>query len=128
MSSLSAHLVASGNINPARFCKVSGDRQVAECDAGEAVSGISQVGTNKAAIPDVTSTYAAVSGQPLQLHGPGAICLLTIGGTVTANDLLKSDADGKGVTASSTDEAGARALEGGSSGEQILVQVVLRKA
>lgn len=128
MSSLSAHLVAAGNIRPARFCKVSGNRGVAECDAAEKVIGISQVGTDTVPIPELTSQYAAQAGKTLQLHGPGAICLLRIGGSVTAGDTLKSDADGQGVTASSGDESGAIALEGGSSGEDILVQVVLRKA
>lgn len=128
MSTLAPHLVASGSIYPARFVKVSGNRQVAQAGAGEDVCGISQVGTNKAPIPDVTSQYAAESGQPLEIHGFGSLCLLTLGGSVTAGDFLKADADGKGVTASSGDKCGALALEGGSSGEQVLVQVVSRKA
>lgn len=126
MSSLAPHMIASGNIRPARFVKVSGNLTVAEAGAGERACGISQVGTNTAQIPGVTSQYAAESGQPLQIHGLGSICLLRIGGTVTANDLLKADANGAGVTASSTDEAHALALQGGSSGEDILVQIINR--
>lgn len=128
MSSIAPHMTASGNIRPARFVKVSGNFTVAEAGAGEEIVAISQVGTNTAAIPGVTSQYAAESGQSLQLHGTGAVCLLVLGGTVTAGDLLKADANGAGVTASSGDKCGAIALQGGASGEQILVQVQHRKA
>lgn len=128
MSTLSPHLTASGNIYPSRFVKISGSRTAALAGAGDACSGISQVGTNKAPIPGVTSQYAAESGETLQIHGLGAFCLLELGtGGATYGNLLKSDANGKGVAASSGDECGAKAMESGSAGEIILVQVIDRK-
>jgi hypothetical protein len=125
MSSLAAHLQASGTIRSARFCKVSGDFTVAECDAGEKVIGVSQVGSKTAPIPSVTTPVAAESGDSLQLHGPGALCNLTLGGTVTAGDWLMSDADGKGVLATDGNFYGAQALQGGATGQEVLVQVQL---
>ena len=126
MSSLAPHLVASGNILPSRFVKISGNFQAAQAGAGERSCGISQVGTNVAPIPGIPSQYAAESGQSLDIHGLGSICSLTLGGTVVANDLLKADANGAGVTAAATDEVGAVALQGGATGEQITVQVINR--
>ena len=129
MSFLAPHLQASGNIRPSRFVKVSGNFTGAEAGAGEKICGVSMEGTNTAPIPGITSQYAAESGQPLQLHGQGAICLLTLGtGGCTANDYLKADSAGAGVVASSGDESGALALQAGSAAEKVLVQVLIRKA
>ena len=48
---------------------------------------------------------------------------LELGGTVSAGDMLKPDANGKGVTAASTNYYGAIAKHGGAAGEKILVVV-----
>ena len=51
--------------------------------------------------------------------------MLTLGGTVTRGDRLKSDASGQGVTTTSTgDEIGAEALAGGASGDMVPVRVL----
>ncbi len=71
------------------------------------------------------SGYAAISGDSLRIFGQGDDCLLTLGvGGATAGDLLKSDANGAGVTASTGNKAGARALQTGAAGEKIRVEVV----
>ena len=105
------------------------DFEVAEANANEAIAGISMEGTRTAPIPDVTANEAAQDGEPLQVYGQGEVCLLELGGTVNPGDLLKSDADGKGVVIASggtLQEIGAKAVEGGVSGEAILVQVQIR--
>lgn len=48
---------------------------------------------------------------------------LKLGGTVSADDLLTSDASGQGVTAASTERYGARAMEPGVSGQIIWVLI-----
>lgn len=118
-------MTATGNIYPCRFVKISGDFSVAQAGANERVFGISQMGTNKPPIPDVTSQYAAVSGETLRVFQDDEECLLELAATLSAGALLKSDADGKGVAVGtgSVQEAGATLLDGGVSGELRKVRV-----
>ena len=126
------HLMADGDIRPSRFVKTSnasGIAKVVESDANNSPIGISQDGTNTAPIPGVTSDKAAEQGQSLRLHVEGEMCLLELGGTVTAGDFLKSDADGKGVSIATTGVdvqcIGGVALQSGVSGDLIPVKVQL---
>ena len=126
MSYVSADLVASGNIRTCRFVSISGDFAGAESNSGDEVIGISRQGANQAPLSDLSITeYAAQSGEPIQMYGPGAVCLLTLGGSVSAGNLLKSDNDGAGVVigGSGAEKVGAVALQDGTSGQKILVQV-----
>lgn len=115
---------ASGNINPARFCTVSGAFTVAESNAGEAkILGISAEHTRNTP-DDNGSAFHAISGDHVWLHEPGKNCKLKIGsGGCTAGDFLKPDADGQGVTAATGAVAGAIALETASEGELAEVRV-----
>ena len=126
----SPHLMANGDIRPARFVELqndSGQAKAIEANANEIVIGISQDGTNTAPIPGITSSNAAESGQTLRVHIEGEETLLELGGTVAAAAYIKSEADGKGVaaltTGTVTQEIGAVALESGVSGEFIRVKV-----
>lgn len=131
MSSVGSPALAGGDIYPCRFVKQSAveDYNVLQAGANEPIKGISQAGTNTAPIPGVTSDKAAVSGGQLRVHSPPETCLLELGGTVAAGDLLKSDADGKGVaiaTSGTTPQRyGARAQQAGVSGVKIQVEVVI---
>lgn len=121
-----SQLVAGGNISPSRFVTQSTtDWKVTQSGAGSKVLGVSQVGTNFAPIPEVSSPYAAIAGQQLSVFEDGEECLLELGGSVTAGDELKSDASGKGVVlaGSGAENIGALALQSGSSGELIKVRV-----
>jgi len=126
-------LIAGGNISPSRFVKWDlsggGDFTVIQATDNTKIAGISMEGTREAPIPSVSTAYAAQSGESFKVYGDGEICLLELGGTVVAGDDLSSDANGKGTAitgGTSTQEIGATALEGGASGELILVQVRLR--
>lgn len=126
-------LVAGGNINPCRFVKMSTteDDTGLEADANEAPIGISHDSGRYAPLNDlITTNYHAIDGDPITLYGDGDQCLLELGGSVTRGGYLKSDADGKGVAVATTgttiQQIGAVALESGSSGEKIRVQVQLR--
>lgn len=124
------NLVAAGNIYPSRFVKsyASGDNAVVQAGANEAICGISNEAGRSAPIPEVSTNYAAISGDALQVYGLGDTCLLELGDTVTRGNLLKGDADGKGVPIASSgttlQQYGARALKSGVVGEKVLVQIV----
>jgi len=123
--------IAGGNITAGRFVTFSptADFTVTQAGANVKIAGISMVGTREAPIPSVTTPYAAQSGESLRVHGDTEVCHLTLGGTVEPGDDLKSDADGKGVKiagGTTTQEIGATSLQGGVSGDSILVQVSLR--
>lgn len=129
-SSLSSGLVASGDINPARFVKISGVNTLAQAGANEEVYGISGEGSQEAPVPGA-SALAATSGNPVNLnviYGPP--CFLEAGtGGWTAGNKLKSDSNGKGVVAASTgttiQNIGALALTTVAAGERGLVRPVL---
>ncbi len=123
----SGNYLAAGTIRTCRFVTNDSDFGLTEADANEKVYGISQEGTNKAPIPDVTTDYAAESGEQFRCYQDGEICLLQLGDTVTVQQDLKADSDGKGVpallTGTTVQQIGAVALQGGAADEKILVRV-----
>ena len=130
MSSLGFTGVAAGNVSPSCFVKkTANDYEFDLAGANDPIFGITQDGTNKAPIPGVTSQYAAEAGESCRVHKPGERCLLKLGGTVSAGDRIKSDSSGNGVsiaTSGTTPQRyGAVALQGGSSGELIEVEVLI---
>lgn len=137
----SATYVADGDIRPRRFVKMDtgagDDRKVLEADANERTVGISPVETNIAPLEDLVSTsLAAQAGQALRVHTLAAHCPLEAGaGGWSAGDLLKPDADGKGVpiatSGTTIQEYGARALTdaaAGAFGEVEVIQGQVRPA
>lgn len=117
--------VASGDINPSRFVMPISSTAfaAAQATAGSKIVGISHEGTRR-----FDATLCASDGEGFRVYGEGEHCLLELGGTVVADDFLVPDADGKGVTADLTATAnpvwvGARAAEGGASGNKIRVTV-----
>lgn len=124
MSWLAVGFRAGGNVSPARFVKINGEYTVTQCGAGEMPVGISQEYVRYAPGTAWDDTYAATSGQYLLVYQPGALCAIDAGHTVTAGDFLKSDANGRGITAGAGDKYGAQALESSSgSGDRIRVRV-----
>lgn len=119
--------VAGGNIAPSRFVKLSTtEGQVLQCGANEAVFGISQASTRRLALAGWDDGYAAVEGENINVIGPGDdVALLELGGTVAVGAYLKSNADGKGVTANTDkDQVGAQALQAGVAGDLIKVKPI----
>lgn len=51
---------------------------------------------------------------------PGVLCKVKAGGSITAGDYLTSDGSGKAINASTGDNYGAVAVEGGANGDLIL--------
>lgn len=125
-------LQAEGDIYPSRFVKFgAGDFLGAQAGANDRIVGISQRGTKYPPLTGlVTNVKAAEVGDQVQLYGPGdQDVLLELGDTVTRGQLLKADADGKGVPIAADgtvlQQYGARALESGSAGHLIQVEVII---
>lgn len=119
--------IAAGNISPCRFVKKTstlGEPTITQAGAGDDVYGISQPSTRKAPLAGLDDGFAAIAGETLNVFGPGDDgALLEIAATVTAGQLLKSDANGAGIVAATDkDRACARAKHGGVSGDKIAVQ------
>lgn len=124
--------VAGGNILPSRFVKVStaADNTVLQStdgagSAGDRVCGVSQEGGREPPLPSVTTMYAGQAGDNILVYGNTQTCLLTIGsGGCTRGDRLKSDANGKGITASTAgNNYGAIALRSALENELVEVEV-----
>lgn len=116
---------AGGNINPARFVKddTSNDFGVLQCGAGEKAIGVSQMGGRSAPTPDVTTNYAAISGEQLAVHVSGQ-AYITAGEALANGVYLKSDADGKAVAidegAGTEEHVIARAIQTAGGADEII--------
>ena len=114
-------VIAGGDINPARFVSLStsANNTVVESNAGDTtVVGITDESTKNA--PQTGgSTLHAEDNDHVRMHQYGEDCLVKVGtGGLTAGDYVKPDADGKGVTASTTaDVAFAIAFETATAGD-----------
>lgn len=125
MSNRAPNFLADGDINPSRFVTqdgASGDNRVLQSTANLRIAGVSQQSTKNAPVSG-GSALAASQNDAVEVYGPNEQCLLTFGGTIVAGDILRSDANGKAVavkrdgTITGVQYYGARALEGGVSGE-----------
>jgi hypothetical protein len=118
---------AGGTIIPSTFLvrSTTADAQFLQA-TGTAVpiAGISQKGTRSTPYDGLDDGNAAIAGENLQVYLPNddKEAPLRLGGTVAAGDLLTSDAQGRGVTAASGNQVGARALMAGILDQIIVVQ------
>lgn len=117
---------AGGNISPARFVKLSTAANSTVLQA--AATNVALFGVSTEALKNAPQTggsvYAAEANDEIRIYTPGTVCLLELGvGGTTAGNFLKPDANGAGVTAATTDVAGAQAMETASAGELCLVYV-----
>jgi len=124
------NFTAGGDIYPSRFVKLSAsyDNTVTQAGTNEQPIGISSDATRDAPL-DGASGLAAADTNALQVNLPGSVCLLEVGsGGLTRGDYVKSDTNGKGVTAATTGATaqfvGALALESASAGELARVLVL----
>ena len=115
---------ASGNIAPSRFVKKTDAYKVGQCGAGEVAIGISQQGSHDTPIPGA-STLAAEAGDPIAVYDEKENCLLDAGAAVADGAYLKSDANGKGITATTGNQYFAVAERGASAADEKM-QVIVR--
>ena len=123
-------ILAGGNIYPSRFIKIStsADNTALQAGSNEDVIGISTEATKDAPLSGA-SAYAGVDTYQMHYYPNGTECLLEIGsGGVTRGDYLKSDTNGKGVSAATTGPTaqfiGAQALESAAAGDFARVMVM----
>lgn len=118
--------IANGDIRRARFVKPTNvARRVLEADAGEVCIGIGQEYAQDAPLPGA-SDLAASADRPIGVFFDGEECYLTAGGSYSAGAELKSDADGRGVAASSTNSFYAIALQESTGAGQLTKVLVMR--
>ena len=119
---------ANGNIAPSRFVKTdtTGDGLALQAGAGDKILGVSQAGTRRTPYGGLDDGFAAIAGEDLEVFVQGEHnVMLELGGTVVAGDRLKSDANGKGITTTTTgDEMGAATDVAGTSGQVIPVRMI----
>jgi hypothetical protein len=130
---------SNGNIKPARFVKEdtttpgtvlqATDGSASHGDKPFGVSGSSQ---RFAPYGPLQDGYHAIQNENCTVYQPGMPppdgdnIMLTVGAAVTVDDDLKSDSDGRAITAASTgDWVGATALDTATAaGQQIPVKLV----
>lgn len=125
MNSNQRSFVAGADIAPSTFVKITGVHTVSPSVAGNVVYGVSHEGTREAPIPGVTP-MAALTGESVMVYGPGDNCEVLCGAAVTAGDLLKSDANGKAITASAADKYFAQAINTTTAANQLLKVTLVR--
>lgn len=128
------HFVANGNVAPCRFIapvvsSTGGAKAVQASSAAALILGVSTEATRNAPGGPADDGYCAIAGEPLTYRGPGQIANLTLGGTVSsANTLLTTDSDGKGIAVDDTSDAkifvAAIALQPGVAGDKVPVYVL----
>ena len=120
--------IAAGNITPMCFLiqTTSADHKVQLAAGGTVpIVGVSGPGTRNIPFSSLDDGYHAIAGENVEvLRPPNKEAQLQLGGTVTPGDLLTSDASGFGVTATTGQYAGARAVEAGTSGKIVTVQLI----
>jgi hypothetical protein len=119
---------AGGPIAPMRFVAIdaTADHQVVQAGVGGKPIGISQVGMKRTpGLAGSDTNIAAEAGDPIQVYTLGDDVPLTCGAAVVRGNMLKPDADGKGIpTAVAADNAGAVALESTSgTGVDVVIRV-----
>ncbi len=120
---------ASGAITVSTFVApvASTEGYVEQATASKNIVGVSQEGDRASTFAGGTAGQAATTGQSLKVYGRGKRCLIKLGGTVAANQMVKSDASGQAVSADLTATGlvyiGGRCIKGGASGDlgEILV-------
>lgn len=112
-------LIASGDIAPFRFVKISAAFQGASCAAEtDYPVGVTDGSTYKASAL-LSTDYHAINGTPITLQ-PSNTVQVQCGGNVTAGAFLESNASGQAVAAAGASAVSAYiALEGGANGEII---------
>jgi hypothetical protein len=123
---------ANGSINVSTFVKLdssTSDRVIACGATTDKPLGISQEFGDTPPTPGAASGVAAIAGEPIVVYTVGDVCYLTAGSAGwTAGDLLTSDANGNGTTATTSNWFGAIALATVPASALGIVQVRFGKA
>ena len=106
-------LVAKGDISPCRFFKLGGaDHGALQAIANEVAFGISSERVLDTPYVGAPAGLAGRDGSILQWYGLGEQCELEVGEACSAGDLLKPDAQGRGVLCVPGEVGSARVIRG----------------
>lgn len=122
---MSMSFMPNGNIAPSRFVKIDATQVGGYClqaGSGDKVIGISEPGVRQPPISGLDDGFAGIqNSNAIEVLTTNDEGWLETGGTVTFGDLLKPDANGKGVTAGSDgDFFGAIALQSSTGAAQLI--------
>jgi hypothetical protein len=124
--------LAGGTIAPARIVKLStaADRTALQAAAGDLPIGVAQEGQKRSpGLPGSDTTIAAEAGDEFNVYGDGEVAVVEAGAAVTRGDWLKSDANGKAITAAPASGIAymlGRALQSaGGAGEKIKALILI---
>lgn len=94
--------------------------------AASPIAGVSGPQVRNAPYGTLDDGLAAVSGEQVSVFGPpDKDVMLELGGTVTRGDRLTATTAGKAITTvTNLDEVGAIAMDSGTSGQLIPVQLI----
>lgn len=122
-------LKAAGNISPCRIVRVTSDGHgVTQAAASTAKPiGISGRSSRRAPGTAADDGYHAISGEACEVYQVGDRAMVETGGAsgVTVGQELKSDANGRAITASSGDYVVGIALETATASSQFVRCAVL---
>lgn len=127
MSALSnANFVAGGTIAPCRLVSMiatgstAADFTVFQATVGAGTEGDEVIGVSQEGTDLWSSANAATVGEQVRIFGPGEICMVECGGTVTAGAAVKATTGGKIIVcAADQDRAAGWALQSGTSGVKV---------
>lgn len=127
---MSMSLMPSGNIAPSRFVKLDASKVGGyglQAGAGDVVFGVSEPGVRQPPIAGFDDGFAGIAdSNAICVYTEKDECWLECGAAVTYGDFLKSDTNGKGITASADgDYYGAQALQTSTAAGQ-LVRVLVK--
>jgi len=128
MPNIVPQLTAGADIRPCRFVSMSGAFLLRESNGNQLVIAISGEGVVTTPLSNWQDTpLAAKQGDPVHVYTAGDVCLLELGESVRNGYFLVSDQQGRGkeitLLPGTIKYYGAIALQDGSEGEKILVQV-----
>lgn len=123
--------MANGNITVSSFVKqVTGtgnNNFVVIAGANDNIVGVSGMNLKYPQGLGGSATLAAEAGDSVEVIQAPYTAMLTLGGTIATGAYVISDSSGFGITIPTTgttkENIGARCLNGGASGNQVLVQV-----
>lgn len=130
MPLLNPNYVAGEDLYPARIVKRATDENnaVLMADDGTAVPvGVVFNGTREAPIPSVTTAYAALDQEPVRVHGPGDVCEVEIGETLTDGCEVMAGTNGVAMVATAGNYVVGICQRGVtySSGEKAWIHIVI---
>lgn len=115
---------ASANINVSVFVKISGDNTVETAAAGDQAIGVMHESAWDTPIPNANDTIAVYAGQSKRVYQATESCEVITGtGGLNADDPVKPDADGKGVTAATGEAFSAICTQGAPAGGRAKVLI-----